>query len=110
MVSAALAQPAAAAPRITDYGLPTVKKGPWGITATSDAIWVASQRNPGIITKAPFGAPMVEYVSGGSAFVKDKDPSALATDVAGNVWYTKTGGSGYVGRITPGGVVSEWAL
>jgi virginiamycin B lyase len=102
--------------QVTEFALPNATSIAGGITAAPDgAVWVAmgapSGGNDAIDRVAPDGT-VTEFVVGPSFGGISPDLTGITTGLDGNLWfsYSVTYADGKIGRMTPTGVVTEFAL
>jgi virginiamycin B lyase len=89
--------------RVTEYPIPTRAAAPYGIVTGRDGnLWFVEQ--PGRIGTCTPGGQISEQSLGASA-----NPGNLALGPDGNFWFTQ-GFAMLLGRVTPTGGVTEYAL
>lgn len=101
-----VAGPAAAtAGTVTIYNLPTFRGGTYGVTAGPDGnVWYTEENGSAVGKISPDGSTTVDYP------VTYGDPRFITTGADGNLWFTEQGTGGAIGRMTPGGTLTEFPL
>ncbi len=93
---------AGAAGRMTEFTLPSPTSAPAGMTAGADGnLWIAATGLNAIVKVTLDGAVSTFPLKAGTY------PSAVVAGPDGNVWFAQRGG---VGRITPSGEVTTFAV
>ena len=97
---------ARAAPVVTQVG--TLAKPAAGIASGPDgALWVTEPYRPGRLARVTTAGAVTEYPAGVTpGFTSDRQPGAMTVGPDGALWFVEQ--TGYVGRVTPGGAVSEF--
>jgi streptogramin lyase len=91
--------------QIVSFSVPflTVGRGPYGITAGPDGnLWFTQADRIGRMS--PAGAVTLSIPTG----FRENDPITVGPD--GNLWFTQLAGADQIGRITTGGVITEYAV
>jgi streptogramin lyase len=100
----------AAAQTFTEFPIPTVSSGPFGITAGPDgALWF-SEYNAGKIGRITAAGVITEF----PIPTTNSQPYGITAGPDGALWFTENGGGGNggnrIGRVTTAGVMTEFPI
>src|SRR5437867_12031694 len=101
-----MAQPAGAAKRLVEYGIPTGASVPDGVAAGPDGnVWFTEAEGNKVGEITPEGA-ITEY----SIPTQNSLPTGITAGPDGNLWFTENTVAAKIGKITPDGVITEYRL